>query len=263
MSFLLILHIFFRLTSVLIASAFASVNGGYTIAVSLWYLHLDTQLRVYSFLDYFIELVISVPYLVWVLDLYYSFTVVAVVGTLFMLAFHSAKNAREFVFTLIVAKIVALLFWIVLPAMAPLQLATFESVALYDTVQLIPEQTAVVTDLYAKYQNTYWANVVTGWDTFWKQTYDLGWGFPISSNPSMHIIWGVLMAFYLRKMHWFVGILGVNFLLMEAIGTMLFLQHYSIDLIGGLLAAFLTIYLTKKLFLFGLGWSHHFHKFQW
>jgi len=246
----MIVNLFLRFSSILVSSVFASVNGEYAISVSSWYLALDVQMGVYRFLDTCIAIVLNTPYAVEFFGFFYSNTMIVVAGLVFLFAFHSKKLAREYMFALVIASVVSTPFWLLLPAIAPVQLATYESVAVYDTAGVLSGQTAVVMELFTKYENTNWAAVVTGWDDFWRQVYDFGWGFPVSCNPSMHIIWGVLVAFYARKIHWFFGAAGIFFLVAEGVGTMLFLQHYLIDIGFGFIIAALVIVLTQKLLTF-------------
>jgi hypothetical protein len=204
----------------------------------------------YGFLAKSIGLVLSIPYAIEYLDFTYRYTVTVVVVVPFFMALFSSKVAREYTLSLLVATALCLPFWFALPAVAPLQLATFASVSQFDTFQTLEGKTAVVRDVFTQYQDTKWGSVVVGWDGFWEQTYALGWGLPISCNPSMHIIWGVLLAFYLRKIAKPLGVVGVVFLVSEMIGTVFFLQHYLIDVVFGLLVSVLVICITHKILLF-------------
>jgi len=240
-------NFFITAFSLLVFSAFMTVHGQYVINVSLFYLQTDQWLNTYEILAVLIDLVLRVPYLLDYLYVVYEEAFVFILLAPFLLALFSYKTAREYTLAILVTTVVCLPFWYALPAIAPLHLATSESFVQFDGQQLLPERTVAVMDLYSQFETTQWGNIVHSQNAFWEQIYQSGFGFPISCNPSMHVIWGVVLAFYFIKTNRYLGIFGIIFLGTILFTTVFFLQHYLIDIFFGLAAAVLVLFLTKLL----------------
>jgi membrane-associated phospholipid phosphatase len=70
---------------------------------------------------------------------------------------------------------------------------------------------------------------------------------PTSTFPSAHIAWAVLFVYYARRLHLWLLAGVVPFALLSSFGTILFAQHYFIDIPAGIAVAVFSIWLVQRL----------------
>jgi len=215
--------------------------------ISQLYLFLDVKLSIPQLIHDLIITVDSIPWLYSFIEISYRYSIVIVFSLLIFLALFSFRTAREYGLALFMSVVISAPMWLILPAIAPLQLANTDTFSNYSKYSQLQTETEPIRYLYNDLSGTAWYEEVNSWTIFWDESYYSGLGYAVSSNPSMHIIWGILVLVYLRRINIWLTLLGVTFLLADAVGTLFFLQHYSIDLLFGALAAIITLAITKKL----------------
>lgn len=70
---------------------------------------------------------------------------------------------------------------------------------------------------------------------------------PTSTFPSAHVAWAFFFVFYLGKVRYLYGLLGLPVFVLVSIGTVVFAQHYAVDVPAGLLIAALSVWITSLL----------------
>lgn len=71
---------------------------------------------------------------------------------------------------------------------------------------------------------------------------------PISTNPSMHTAWGLILAFYFYQYSRRYAWIGGFYALCNILGALYIGQHYSIDILFGGIIAVLTLWIVEKVF---------------
>jgi membrane-associated phospholipid phosphatase len=80
-----------------------------------------------------------------------------------------------------------------------------------------------------------------------KKDQNLGGVMPTSTLPSAHVAWATLLVYFAyRTKKWFLIFL-LPVALLSSLGTVLFAQHYFVDVPAGVLAMALSIYLVQRL----------------
>jgi len=240
------LGIFYLLYSQLVTLLFGLPRSQYVAEMSLWYVALDTRLGVYDVLSAWIAFFLAEPWLGTLVSATYSYLVYIVLGGVLLVSFYSARLAREYLLAGFISLIIAVPVWLLFPGIAPYELAVTEAFSTLELDATITEATDPVRSLYDQFAGTRWAKTTAGWAQYWEDETQ-GLGHAISVNPSMHIIWGVLLTYYLWRATWWWGTLGLAVALLQAIGTMLYLQHYLIDLPVGLIFGGVAIWVARQL----------------
>lgn len=240
------LGLFLFLDSLLTAVVFSLTDLTWMGQVSLWYLQLDTWLGVYDWMGSVIAFIVGQPLLYAAIDTSYRLTLPAVFVGVGVLVFSSWSLTRQFLIAFFVAQVLCSVVWAALPALAPYQLAITDSFANTEYDAVVTEATSPVLDLHTQFAGTQWAETTDAYASEWEAV-TADYGYAISSNPSMHVLWGMLLLVFLWRVHWLFGCAAAIFFIFETIGTMFFLQHYLIDLPMGVLFAFIALYITKKL----------------
>ena len=70
---------------------------------------------------------------------------------------------------------------------------------------------------------------------------------PTSTFPSAHVFWGSLLAYYAYRLHKWLLLLALPFVLLSSIATFLFAQHYFVDVPAGIAVAILSVWAAKFL----------------
>lgn len=70
---------------------------------------------------------------------------------------------------------------------------------------------------------------------------------PTSTMPSAHIVWIILIGYYLFKTRIIFGFLSLPLLLLSGFGTVFLAQHYFVDVIGGIFIAGVAITVVSLL----------------
>lgn len=156
------------------------------------------------------------------------FTIIYWVGV-YLVLFHF-DNFRKFVMSMVGVFVVALPFWIMFPAISPQQMylenllgiSIPESIAHYIHNFTASSQTLA----YIGFQSDLW--MIPG-------------GYAVTTNPSMHAAWGVIVAYWGTKSWKWLGILLIPWSVLNAIGTVYTVQHYAVDTLNGVLLALIVI----------------------
>ena len=73
---------------------------------------------------------------------------------------------------------------------------------------------------------------------------------PTTTMPSAHVVWGVLLVYYSFRISRWLLLFTLPFALLSTVGTVLFAQHYFVDIPAGILVSLLSIlaveYLKKR-----------------
>ena len=73
---------------------------------------------------------------------------------------------------------------------------------------------------------------------------------PTTTMPSAHVAWGVLLVYYSFRISRWLLLFTLPFALLSTLGTVLFAQHYFVDIPAGILVSILSIlaveYLKKR-----------------
>lgn len=77
------------------------------------------------------------------------------------------------------------------------------------------------------------------------KTEDLGGVMPTSTFPSAHVVWAAFLAYYAYRLRRAVGLLLGLVAFLSMAGTVLFAQHYFVDVPAGILVAALSIFIIN------------------
>lgn len=70
---------------------------------------------------------------------------------------------------------------------------------------------------------------------------------PTTTMPSAHVAWALLLVYYsYRAFRWLI-VLFLPFAILSSIGTVLFAQHYFVDIPAGIAIGFLSIWVARRL----------------
>jgi len=68
---------------------------------------------------------------------------------------------------------------------------------------------------------------------------------PTSTLPSAHVAWGILLLYYAYRTHRLFAVAVLPFFLLSTLGTVLFAQHYFVDVPAGITVAVLSIGIVR------------------
>lgn len=69
---------------------------------------------------------------------------------------------------------------------------------------------------------------------------------PTTTMPSAHVAWALLLAYYsYRAFRWLI-VLSLPFAILSSIGTVLFAQHYFVDIPAGIAMGLLSIWIVRR-----------------
>ena len=164
------------------------------------------------------------------------FTVVLIGLLLF-----NKKNFREFLIAIFFVPFIAMPFWYILPAVTPDEMYRQNIFSLQSNIPTQHEYEAAITSENLK--------------SFLKrleidiekpsQNHPL-----VSTNPSMHVAWGAIITYFSMILWWPLGFVFIPWLLLNMLSTLYTMQHYAVDLPGGLVCAAMAIIITNRLFKF-------------
>lgn len=147
------------------------------------------------------------------------------------------QNLRKVFFAYMLGFVAAFPFWVFFPVTSP------DGVYYGKVFSKLPHATAwgpPPTDLSAffTHQLEYFHRVWIGDRTF----------LNVSSIPSLHTAWCVILAFYLYRTHKKYMLAALLWALLTAVGTFYSLQHYSTDTFCGVVLAIIVLLTTEKIF---------------
>jgi hypothetical protein len=230
---------------------FLSANTEHTLAWSLQYAQFDAWLGVYGAVDWLVTILGNIPVLEQGVFLAYSLTYPLTLGTFFVLSFGvSVRLAREYGLALLLTVLLCAPGWLLFPAIAPHQLTITDRFDDVPAVASLNEHSEPIRSLYTAHQESQWAANVMTWSVFWETSTLREGGLAISCNPSMHVVWVTLMTIYLWRVRRVLGCVAGAYLGVVLVATLLYLQHYLIDLIAGLLVAVLVQCIARRVMVY-------------
>ena len=69
--------------------------------------------------------------------------------------------------------------------------------------------------------------------------------FPTSTFPSAHVVWAVFLMYYSWRVSRWLVFISVPFALFSSVGTVLFAQHYFVDVPAGILVSAFSIWIVR------------------
>jgi hypothetical protein len=167
----------------------------------------------------------------------------AVLGlVLFVVLCTSVVLLREFVLAFFICALLSLPLWWLAPAVSPAQYLVDDVVGIADTYASAAPLREQVFTASPEYQQVY-----THLAGVWNMTEQGGTGFAVSTNPSMHVAWGLLCAWYGFRLHRFLGGVLVVFQFWNCVGAVFLLQHFLIDIPTGLLIGVCALFSARLL----------------
>jgi hypothetical protein len=139
------------------------------------------------------------------------------------------------------ATVLSLPFWIIFPGIAPNEIYRHNTL---DRSALLPDGKDMRDMVLAPHVSETLAKIEAMWID------KSGKSFSVTTFPSMHVIWATFFLFYLYRMHRYSLFATLPLYVANAIGTMLLLEHYAVDVLLGIPIAFLAIYIAERLLRF-------------
>lgn len=144
------------------------------------------------------------------------------------------KLFREYAAAFFISLMTMFAVWWMFPALTPRQ-------RFVDNVYRLPVSSSVQPAL-SSYRPQ--KEVVSFLDNVRGEEKDLS-VFVVSNMPSAHIAWAALLVYYAYRVAPWLLIGAIPFALFSSYGTLLFAQHYFVDIPSGLLASLLSIMLVR------------------
>ncbi len=213
-----------------------------TLAYSVVFLKLDTALFGPTAYESLVSAIAPHPILSHLVITTYEYFALLPILTALLLVIRSVHLFREYFMGFTLLHLFALPVWYLIPALAPAGLLLDH--ALPRTDEVVREERTATERVHAAYAGTYWAERTDAWRTFWKR--DDG-SLPVSTNPSMHVAWGMLVVLYLFRIAPLLGYAGATLQVLSSIGTVYLLQHYTVDTVTGCALAVLAYYAARAL----------------
>jgi len=69
--------------------------------------------------------------------------------------------------------------------------------------------------------------------------------FPTSTMPSGHVVWGIFLVYFSYRVHRRLVLFTVPLVLFSTLGTILFAQHYVVDIFAGIGVGMLSIFIAR------------------
>ena len=171
----------------------------------------------------------------------YEKWLVPLTGVLLAAAYVGAYLFRLFLLAFFIAIALGLLGWYLAPAVSPLELGVYPSVA-------APREIAEEGEaLRARVRQTSggWSASILFLRDFWQA--DGGNWLAVSSNPSFHVAAGTLIVAVAFLLHPIAGIAAAVWQLYNMWGTVYLLQHYVIDIVAGVALGALSLIAARAL----------------
>ena len=169
----------------------------------------------------------------------YDYLVLALLSLFVFFLFFDKTLFRQFLISVLFVMIVSQPFWYLFPSVSPSWLYYRNSYKLSASErQLNPE-------IVGYRPNQFMIKKIDLLEKFWigkKKN-----KFAVTNNPSMHMAWGVLIAYFLSKFWWPLVFLSVPLAFFNGLGAIYNLEHYGVDIISGFLVAILTIAIVEWL----------------
>lgn len=177
----------------------------------------------------------------------YCFGLISVFISLAFIIFYLAKNRKflsMYIISISLAVLISLPIWYLLPSNSP-QNAFIKNVYGKELKEDIKESvvgyrpTNVVSEFQDKINNQ-------------QKTTP-----PISTMPSMHVAWAIIIAYLTFKLNKKLSLIFIPWAIFSTIGTVYLAQHYFIDIIVSIPIAVISLEIAKKLVRFEKKYYHN------
>ncbi len=167
----------------------------------------------------------------------FSFNVLSAILILsaFVIAAFRFDVLRSMIAAFCLSLCVAIPLWAAFPALSPHD-------RYIDNVYSLPIPAPMATSLAGYHPTEAIRNFLVNVRRNKEEVPDL----PTSTMPSAHVIWTVVAGYYLWRARRWLAYVALPFLLASTLGTVLFAQHYLIDIPAGLLVAVFSIWIVNR-----------------
>lgn len=155
-----------------------------------------------------------------------------------LMLFRKPIYLNEFIKNVFLAFVVCFPFWIIFPVICPAQM--YLSNILHQ-----PLSPSIAQAISTSSPSPYLVSEVLKYVKEWTDM--SGKRLAVSTFPSMHTIWGILLAYSIimvvpkRKYKWIITSIAVLIALLNTLGTVYLLQHYAVDVLAGIIMAIVVI----------------------
>jgi membrane-associated phospholipid phosphatase len=155
-----------------------------------------------------------------------------------LVAFRNKYLFRKFVLAYFFAFVISVPFWLKFPAIAPDSM--YRANIFHAEIQ--PEiQQAVSGTQFSPFMRS----VFDRMEKYWVDRE--GDSTAITTFPSMHAAWGVVVTVIAIDLYSPLLLLFVPWLILELIGTVYTMQHYAVDVLFGVVVGFFALWFAKKI----------------
>ncbi len=191
-----------------------------------------------SFVPFTIHILGRIPYFDQLAIFFYSSLVYVMPVVLLVFFLFNKKLFRVYIMSFFLVFMIALPFWKIVPAISPIAMYRFN---LFD----LPIPTYIVSEMDRYPVSPYLV----------KHSADIERSFIDSSNnmiavstfPSMHAAWATITVFFAIELFWPLGLVLIPWCIMNIIGAVYSEQHFGVDVIFGIILAFIVIFIVKSL----------------
>ena len=155
-----------------------------------------------------------------------------------ILALCSTRSFRKFVLAFFFAYMIGIVFWIAIPAISPD--AMYRAHILNTPIpQSIQEQLSATH--FSPLSKKTMGDIQDRWTDPESQS------FAVSTFPSMHAAWGIVIAVIAIELWAPLAIVFIPYVFFELVGTVFTLQHYAVDTLFGIMVGFVALWLAERL----------------
>lgn len=179
--------------------------------------------------------------------LLYSYGLISVFMSLAFIIFFLAKNRKFitiYIISISLAVIISLPLWYILPSTSPHNIFV-KKIYTQNAQENIKESTY-------NYQLTV---LVFDFTQMIKKQQE--GSPPISTIPSMHVVWSIIIAYLTFKLNKKLSLIFIPWAIFSTIGTVYLAQHYFIDIIMSIPIAVISLGISKKLARFEKKYYHN------
>lgn len=171
----------------------------------------------------------------------YLYTLYVLSLTLIFLVVVSPLEARRYLVSVIVVFLLAAPVWIFVPVGWPQ--AYYLDNTLNGTFTAVEAE--AIAQFHGKAHSPPIEKALREFPSVWR--FDRDGALPVSGFPSMHAAWAVLIMYFARKIGWWFCMPAAMVAGASLLGTIYLLQHFLIDLAGGVAIALIAIALVRRL----------------
>jgi membrane-associated phospholipid phosphatase len=157
----------------------------------------------------------------------------------FLLIYKKGRHISSFIKQLLIATAICIPFWLILPAIDPVQMYLGNIFHVHDEIHT---EVAIF-----KPPNLFTNRHVTAIFNYWNDPQSHF--FAVSCFPSLHTIWGILIVYSAAEVfrrRW-IKILALLLALLNVIGAVYLLSHYAIDILAGIVTAIIAVKIVRAL----------------